>query len=475
MDEPYDFVILGGGSAGYAAAAMAVRCGMKTAVIEGGDEVGGLCILRGCMPSKTLLESGHRAHAIRHAGEYGLRASYSGPDAAAILARKRRLIGEFADYRREQLERGRFDFIRGMASFRDPHTVAVRQASGGEERLIAGRAFLIATGSQLNWVGVPGLSETGCLTSDDVLDSERIPASVVVLGGGSIALEFASYYAGIGSSVTVIQRGPQVLKEVDADVAAALTAGLERRGIRILCDTALTRVEKTGNGKRVRFFHSGEEKAVEAEEIIYALGRRPNADGLSLDLAGVEADRGGIKAAATQQTSVPHIFAAGDVCGPYEVVHIAIQQAEIAARNAARVLGRFGGQEGAVSEPLERMDYALKLFAVFTHPELAAVGLTEREAAEQGIPFIEAKYPFNDHGKSLVRGETDGFVKLIAERDSRRIVGGAVIGPEAAELIHEIVVAMRFGATAGQLAQVPHYHPTLSEIWTYPAEALAEA
>jgi pyruvate/2-oxoglutarate dehydrogenase complex dihydrolipoamide dehydrogenase (E3) component len=208
---------------------------------------------------------------------------------------------------------------------------------------------------------------------------------------------------------------------------------------------------------------------LEAEEIIYALGRRPSTESLDLGKAGVNVSRRGtVQVDSRQQSNVPHIFAAGDACGPYEVVHIAIQQGELAARNAARLVRDSG-------EKLETMDYALKLFAVFSHPEAASVGLNTKEAEQMGLTFIEACYPFADHGKSMVRGETEGFVKLIAEARTRQIIGGAVIGPNAAELIHEIAVAMSFKSTAGQLARVPHYHPTLSEIWTYPAEALAEA
>src|SRR5260221_10417163 len=228
----YDFIVIGGGSAGYAGAATAARLGLKTAVIEGGRDVGGLCILRGCMPSKTLLESGHRAEAIRRAGEFGLHAEYRSADGPAIRARKRKLIGEFADHRRQQLETGSFDFIRGEASFVDAHTIEVHLLEGGV-RTLAARAFLIATGSRVQWHEIPGLRETGVWTSDEVLDSEHIPASVVVLGGGAIALETASYYAGIGSRVSVIQRGGQGLKETDADVASALTEALEHRGIAI--------------------------------------------------------------------------------------------------------------------------------------------------------------------------------------------------------------------------------------------------
>jgi pyruvate/2-oxoglutarate dehydrogenase complex dihydrolipoamide dehydrogenase (E3) component len=465
MSEPdFDFIVIGGGSAGYAGAATAAQFGLKTAVIEGGRDVGGLCILRGCMPSKTLLESGHRAEGIRRAAEFGLRAEYQGADGAAILARKRRLIGEFADHRRQQLETGNFEFLRGEAAFVDAHTVEVRLLDGGSRKLTA-RAFLIATGSRVSLREVPGLRETGFWTSDEMLDSAHIPASVIVLGGGAIALEAASYYAGIGSHVTVIQRGEQVLKETDVDVATALTEALQHRGIEIFRNTKLLHVERAGAAKRVQFSHGGKDRSVEAEEIIYALGREPAIDHLQLARAGVTTKHHAIVADAHQRCGPAHIFAAGDVCGPFEVVHIAIQQAEIAARNAARTLQRLNGAP-------EETDYRLALFAVFTDPQVASVGFSEREAREKH-DILVAKYPFSDHGKSLIHGSTEGFVKLIAEREGRQIIGASCVGPDAAELIHEIVVAMYFRATARDLIRIPHYHPTLSEIWTYPAEELA--
>jgi len=465
MSDSFDFLVLGGGSAGYAAAATAARAGLRTAVVEGGAEVGGLCILRGCMPSKTLLESAHRAEAIRHAGEFGLHAEFIAASGAAIRARKRRLIGEFADYRRGQLEDRRFEFIRGHARFLDPHTIEVRLRDGGLRRLTA-RSLLVATGSVVQWIDLPGLREVGAWVSDDVLDTETIPASIVILGGGAVGLELASFYCGVGSQVTVIQRGRQLLKGSDRDVAEALAASLERRGIVIHRGTTVLRAERTDSGKRVVFEQDGVERSAEGEQILCALGRRPALDGLDAEKAGLAVERGRVRATATQQCGAPHLFAAGDVCGPHEIVHIAIQQGEIAARNAARVLGKLDG-------PLEEIDYRLKLLAIFTQPQVAMVGLSEAECAAQGRAVLTAQYPFAEHGKALVRGEPDGFVKLIVERDSRHIVGAACVGPEAAELIHEIVVAMHFGATAGDLAGIPHYHPTLSEIWTYPAEELA--
>jgi pyruvate/2-oxoglutarate dehydrogenase complex dihydrolipoamide dehydrogenase (E3) component len=288
---------------------------------------------------------------------------------------------------------------------------------------------------------------------------------VIILGGGAIALEFAHFYNALGTEVTILQRSNQVIKEADRDVAEALVDAFQRRGIRIVCGTKLKRAESAGIGKRIRYEKDGVEQVVEAEEIFYALGRKPAVDGLGLEEAGVSVERSGaVRVNASMQTSQPHIFASGDVTGLYEIVHLAIQQGAIAARNAKNLLS---------GKNLETIDYRLKLFAMFPEPQLAVVGLTEREATERGIDFRVGRYPFHDHGKSLVRGEVEGFVKLIADANSGEILGGAVVGPEASELIHEIVVAMYFHASVRMLANIPHYHPTLSEIWTYPAEELA--
>lgn len=459
----YDFVVIGGGSAGYAAARTASSLGLKVAVIEGGPEIGGLCILRGCMPSKTLIESANRFRAIQQAPEFGLRAESLSFRGDEIIARKRRLIAEFADYRREQLETGAFTFLRGHATFTDPHTLSLLLADGRQTSLTA-RAFLIATGSTISAPPIPGLD--GCLTSDDVLDLADIPESVIVLGAGPVALEMAHYFAALGRTVTIVQRSGQLLTGVDSDVARVVEEAFRNRGMQVFTGTKLLRIERDGPTCRVVFAHEGAEKTVEATAVLNALGRRPNTSRLGLENAGVQLDGATVTTSLHQQTSAPHIFAAGDCAGPYEVVHIAIEQGELAARNAARVLEK--------SDALESMDYRLKLFAVFTEPQVACVGLSESEAKDRGLDTLTASYPFNDHGKSLVMGETEGFVKLLVDASTREILGGAVVGPHASDLIHEVVVAMRFRATAGQFAAIPHYHPTLSEIWTYPASDLAE-
>lgn len=460
MNDHYDFVVIGAGSAGYAAASTAIALGLKVAIIEGGEEVGGLCILRGCMPSKTLIESANRALTIRRAEEFGLRAENFAVRPDEIIARKKKLVAQFAEYRRDQLEKSDFDFIRGWASFLDPYRVEIVSANG-DRRVIEGKTFLIATGSRRKNVPVPGLEEVGFRDSDAALEWASIPRSVVILGAGPTGLEFAHFYAALGAEVTIVQRSAHILKSNDADVSDALADALRRRGIAIYARTTLSRAEKAGEKKRVYFQQDGVEKSVEADEIIYALGREPNLMGIAV--------RAGLDECpvvnARQQSAVDHIFGAGDVVGPFEIVHIAIQQGEVAARNAARLVRQS-------AEELEVVDYRLKLFVIFTVPEVASVGATEEELRCAGIKYRVAKARFDDHGKSMVLGETEGFVKLIADARSREILGAAAVGPKASELIHEIVAAMYFRATASDLLKIPHYHPTLSEIWTYPAEEL---
>jgi pyruvate/2-oxoglutarate dehydrogenase complex dihydrolipoamide dehydrogenase (E3) component len=460
----YDFVIIGGGSAGYAAARTAAGAGLKTAVIEGGRDVGGLCILRGCMPSKSLIESANRFRAIGHAPEFGLQVENARFDSAKILARKRRLIDEFAEYRRQQLKEGEFDFIRGTGSFIDKTTVRVRDLEGGEHTVTA-RAFLVSTGSEISFPDIPGLSTAGCLTSDDVLELERIPESLVVLGAGPVALELAHYLHAFGCRITIVQRGAQIARGFDEDAAKVVEQSFRKRGMNIFTKTKVLQAESNGTTSRVIFEHEGIRQTVEAAAILNALGRKPKVAGLRLENVGVELADGAIAVNAHQQTSAPTIFAAGDCCGPFEIVHIAIEQGERAARNAVRLSQNDSG--------LESVDYRLKLYVVFTEPQVAVVGLSEFEAKAKNIDYLVASYPFCDHGKSIIMDEMEGFVKLVADKSTREILGASVVGPDASELIHEVVVAMRFHASAGQLATTPHYHPTLSEIWLYPAEELA--
>lgn len=454
----YAVVVIGGGSGGYAAARTTVAAGLRTAVIEGGEEVGGLCILRGCMPTKALLYAAEVFHMARRAETWGIEIPETRFDFTKVMERKNAMIADFADYRREQLSDGRFDFIRAHAEFEDPHTLAL-----SDGRRITARHFIVGTGSKIAPPPLPGLDQTGYITSDDALRLKALPASIIVLGGGPIALEFAQFFARFGSRVTVVQRSGQILSSFDNDAASSLTEAFTAEGIEVLAGTRIESVSRDGTQKVVRFEHQGELKSVAAEEILFALGRAPNTGSLKLERAGVAVDaRGRIETQATMQTTASHIYAVGDCAGPHEIVHIAIQQGEIAGHNIA-----------APDAP-KAIDYRVLSTIVFTDPQVAIVGLSERQAETQGVPFLASSHPFNDHGKSLIMEAKEGFVKLLAHRESGEIIGGACVGPVGGELIHEIIVAMQVRMTVHQLAETPHYHPTLAEIWTYPADELAD-
>lgn len=452
----FDVAIIGGGSGGYAAARTAADAGLRTVVIEGGTEVGGLCILRGCMPTKALLYAGEVLHLARHAATWGVQTREVNFDFARVMERKNSLIREFADYRRQQLAGGKFKFIRAQARFTDPHTVSLSDGT----MLTAGH-FILATGSTVAPPPLPTLRDTGFLTSDDALSLTRLPRSIMVLGGGAVAVEFAQFFARFGVEVTLIQRGETLLKEFDTDAARVVENVFRREGMTVFTGTKLLGARQDGALKEVTFEHDGQTRRVTAGEILFALGRAPNTASLGLEQAGVTTKHGRIVADRFMQTSAPHIFAAGDCTGPHEIVHIAIQQGEIAAHNIASPHAR------------RAVDDRLLISVVFTEPQVATVGLTEKSAAAQNIPVLTASYPFNDHGKSLIMEAKDGFVKLLCDPATGEILGGACVGPAGGELIHEIVAAMFKRMTVRELAAMPHYHPTLAEIWTYPAEELA--
>ena len=418
------------------------------------------------MPSKALLESGHRMHAIEMAEEFGLEAKAVEADMARIQARKQRLVDEFAGHRRQQLEKGKFTFLRGNASFLDPHALLLEKADGAKE-LITGKTFILASGSVIQDVEIPGLKKTGYWTSDTALEATHIPKRLAVLGGGVVAVELGQFFSRVGAKTTLLQRSPHVVGVYDEDVSIELERAFAAEKLELVTGVKLLEVTKTAGGKKITYLCGEEKRELVVDEILYALGRVPAVQELKVENAGIEISGARLKTFPTMATAARHIFAAGDVVGRHEVVHIAIQQGEIAARNAMRVV------RGDQDEP-EKIDYRLKTLVAFTDPEIALVGLTEKEAQKEGLEYVVASYPFNDHGKAMIGGNEFGFAKLLAEKTRGEIIGAQIIGPHACDMIHELIAVMYYRGTAHDLAVMPHYHPTLAEIVTYPAEELVE-
>ncbi len=456
--KTYDFICLGGGSAGFNAARVAAGLGQSVAVIDGAKQLGGLCILRGCMPSKTLIYAAEVLHHARHAERFGLKVTGARADMKAVHARKRRIIADFARYRVDALEGGNFDLYRSHARFLDPHTVEL-----SDGRQLRGRHFLIGTGSKVSVPPVPGLKEAKTWTSDDVLDLDFLPKSVIVLGGGIVACELAQYLSRMGTKVTLVQRSPNILRDHSDDASCIVQQAFRDEGIGLFTDTKLQSVTTDKHGATVKFQHNGKLVTRRAAHLFNALGREPNTGGLNLAAAGVKTRPDGqIIINRWQQTSASHIYAGGDCSGPHEIVHIAIAQGELAARHAARV------------KKLKPVDWSLLLNVVFTDPQLATIGRLERDLDAAGVKYLTASYPFNDHGKSILMEANYGYVKVIAEPKRGRILGAEIVGKDAGELIHAFSAPLAMRATVRDMLRAPWYHPTLAEIITYPLEEIAE-
>ncbi len=457
--QHYDFIVVGGGSAGYAGARTARDAGARVAIVDGAAELGGLCILRGCMPSKTLIYSAEVLHLAQHGALFGLDIPTAKADFAAVQARKRRVIAEFADCRVRQLESGRFDLFRQRARFTGP-----RELTLADGTVLAGGHFLVATGSVISRPPLRGLDQVNALTSDDVLGLERWPESVIVLGGGVVACELAQFLQRIGSQVTLIQRSPHILKEHSAGAATVVEQALRDEGLEVFTGTHIEEISPLAKGgARVTFMHEGKTVTREAAALFNALGREPATSGLGLDITGVALKPSGhVATDEFQRTSNPAIYAAGDCAGPHEIVHVAILQGEIAARHA-------------LGQPASPVNFAHLVKIVFTDPQVATAGYSEKELRAQGVDYVTASYPFDDHGKSILMEAKRGYVKIYARRPDGRLLGAECVGRDASELIHAPAVALPLQATLYDLLRAHWYHPTLSEIWTYPLEECAEA
>lgn len=457
MDTHFDLIVIGGGSGGYAAARTAREVCERVAIVDGAKELGGLCILRGCMPSKTLIYSAEVLHLAQKAKLFGLDIPLAVADMKGIHERKNRHIEDFASYRQEQLQSERFTLFRSYAKFSGAREITLNDGT-----VLTADKFVIATGSQVNFPAVPGLDEVPVWTSDDVLELDNSPESVLVLGGGIVACELAQFLARTGTKVIQVQRSSRILKEASEKAAHVVEQAFRDEGIELFTGTALKKIEKTPRGVSVTFEHRGELVTREAVHLFNALGRKPATDSLKLEAAGIETQPSGhIVTGDFQVTTNPNVYAVGDCAGPYEIVHVAIMQGESAARHAT-------------NRPSENVDYSSLTGIIFTDPQVTSVGPGDEALREQGFDILTAEYPFDDHGKSLLMEATYGYVKVTADKKSGRLLAAECVGKDASELIHAMAVAVSLQADVRDLLKVHWYHPTLSEIWSYPLEDIVD-
>lgn len=454
--EHFDYVVIGGGSGGFAAARTAREVRERVAIIDSAEELGGLCILRGCMPSKTLIYSAEVLHLAQQGRAFGLDIPGAKVDMPALHARKVGVIKEFSDYRQGQLQSDRFTLFRNRARFVDAGTIEL-----DDGRRLTADHFMVATGSVVSTPPVEGLDAVPCWTSDDVLELDFLPERVIVLGGGIVACELAQFLRRAGSEVVQIQRSPHILKEFSGEASTVIETQLRKEGVELYTGTQLESVSHEGGVFTVVFAHEGETVEVRAPHLMNALGRRPATDGLGLEDAGIETLQSGhIGCDGMQRTSNPRVYASGDVAGPHEIVHVAIMQGETAARHAT---GRAA----------EAVNYDTLSGVVFTDPQVGTVGLSEKQLQSRGIEYLSADYPFDDHGKSILMEAKAGYVQVLAGMDGT-VLGAECVGKDAGELIHAMAVAVSLQANVRDLMKVHWYHPTLSEIWSYPIEDIVE-
>ncbi|MBI2413582.1 MAG: mercuric reductase [Deltaproteobacteria bacterium] len=442
--KEFDLIIIGGGVAGLVSASGAAQFGARVALIDR-TSLGGDCLRTGCVPTKRLVASAKVASLLRRAGEFGIKTGSVEVDFPAVMDAMRRTQARIAENDDpERFRRMGVDVVFGSGKFLDPHTFEVN----GER--LRGRSFIIATGSSPVVPSVPGFKEAGPLTNETALGLKKLPASIVILGGGPIGVEFAQIFARLGAKVTVIERQGQVLPREDKELSLLLRDYLVEDGVETAFNAEVKEVRVEGGLKAIYARSPEGERVFRAEEVMAALGRRPNVEGLALDAAGVEFDAGkGIKTDEHLKTTQPHIYAAGDCIGSFAFTHVAEYHAGIALGNALFPVFK------------RKLDLSTVPWTTFVDPELARAGLTEVEAREKHGNIKVYRFPFASIDRAVIEGEPRGLIKVITDKKAR-ILGAHILGAGAGELLPEYTLAMRKGIPISDISKTIHVYPTRS-------------
>ncbi|MBI5896693.1 MAG: dihydrolipoyl dehydrogenase [Desulfobacterales bacterium] len=452
----FDLVIIGGGPGGYVAAVRAAQLGLKTACVEMEARLGGVCLNKGCIPSKALLDSSEYYHLAAHdLAAHGIKIGKVGLDLKTMMARKEQVVADLTTNVQKLLEGHKVEIVHGRARVAGPGKVIVA-GEGKAEREIATRNILLATGSTP--IALPGLAFDGerIVTSTEALSFDEVPKHLGIVGGGYIGLELGSVWLRLGAKVTVIEMLPKIGTGLDSQVARTLDRILKKQGLALRLNTRVVEAVNSGRNVKVTVQQEEQRETLVFDKLLVSVGRRPLTAGLGLEELGVKLDpkNGQVLVDEKYQTNVPGIFAIGDlIAGP--------MLAHKASAEGIAAVERMAGRHGEVN-------YDTIPSVIYTWPEVASVGLSEQQVREREIPHCVGSYPFTGAGRARCMGETDGFVKLIAHAKTDRILGVHIIGPRAADMIAECVLAMEFGASSEDIARTVHGHPTF-------AEALQEA
>jgi dihydrolipoamide dehydrogenase len=442
----FDIAVIGGGPAGYVGAIKAARLGARTVLIEK-DEVGGTCLNRGCIPTKALLKTAELVHEIAEAPKRGVKTGPAEVDMAAVISEKNRVVKKLTGGVASLLSANGVERIRGEGKLLGPSPGGFTIAVTGQSAVNA-KKVLLAGGSQAAKLPIPGLDLPGVLGSTEILDLETIPRRLAVIGGGVIGIEMAMIFRSFGSTVTIIEAMPRILPFMDGETSALIRKILVGRGVDILSGTGLSKIEKDGEFTLVL----ADNKTVAADSVLVSIGR--TGDLSSLGWEEIRTEKGKILVNDYMETSVPGVFAPGDINGKKMLAHAAFKMAEAAAENAAVQLGL----PGRTQKP--DLDHVPSV--VYSFPEAAAVGLTQDEAEKVG-PVAAGKFPLAANGKALSAGQAEGFVKVLSDQKYGKILGVHMVGPGASEIINEAAALMAMEITVHELAEITHGHPTVSE------------
>jgi dihydrolipoamide dehydrogenase len=446
--ERFDAVVVGSGPGGYVSAIRAAQLGQRVAVVEA-DRPGGICLNWGCIPTKALLRNAEVLQLFQRAGEFGVTVDNLRADYGVAYTRSRQVAERMSKGVEFLFRKNKITLVAGLGTLTAPNAVRV-QAPDGSSRTIEARAVVLATGAAPKSLPGMTLDKTRVISSDEALRLDRLPRSVVVIGAGAVGVEFADVFAAYGVQVTIVEALPRLLPIEDEEISKLLARSFAKRKIDIRVGAKVQAVRPGRDGVAVEIEHEGQAARLEAAVVLMAVGRGAKTEGLGLERLGVAMERGFVKVSPRMETSVPGLYAIGDVAGPPLLAHKASAEGIVAA-------------EAIAGQPVHPVDYRAIPSCTYCHPQVASLGLTEAQARADGRQVKVGKYMFMANGKAQALGEPEGLVKIVAAVDTGEILGAHIIGADATEMIAELGLTRPLEATVEEVAHAIHAHPTLAE------------